>query len=98
MTSMTSRQRRATMINDSGIDSWKTGSDSNEFARRGFDLVDHRANSGEDVTFMQMKNTSSGSEIRYINPAIYTESVSEEGPENDRELDLSIKLNYLSWF
>lgn len=83
MTSTSYRQKRATMINDSNIDSWKTGSDFNGFVRREFDLVDHRVRSGENATLTQMKNSSSGSEIRYINPAIYTESVGEN--ESDRE-------------
>lgn len=82
---MSYRQRHATMINDSGIDSRKIGSDSNGFARRGFSLVDHRTDSGGDVTLTRVKNSNSGHEIRYINSAIYTESVDDEGPENDRE-------------
>lgn len=87
MTSMSSRQRRATMINDSDIDSWKTGSDSNELARKRFGH-DHRANSDEDVTPTRMKSSISGPEIRYINPAIYTEAIGEESPgENDRDED-----------
>lgn len=87
MTSTSYRQKRATMINDSDIDSWKTGSDFpfNGFVRREYGLVDHRVRSGENATLTQVKNSSSGPEIRYINPAIYAESVSEEGPENDRE-------------
>ncbi|XP_036142156.1 coiled-coil domain-containing protein 34 [Monomorium pharaonis] len=71
------------MINDSGIDSWKTGSNSNGFARNEFGLVDHRANSDEDAIVTRVKNSSSGSEIRYINPAIYTESFNEERLESN---------------
>ncbi|XP_024867051.1 vicilin-like seed storage protein At2g18540 [Temnothorax curvispinosus] len=66
------------MINDSGIDSWKTGSDSNGFTRRRFGLVDHRADSDKDAILTRVKNSSSGPEIRYINPAIYTESIGEQ--------------------
>lgn len=82
------------MINDSDIDSWKTESDSNESDQRGIAIVDRRAHydgNREDAA----KNSSSGPEIRYINPAIYTESVGEEEhddvaqihrpDENDRE-------------
>jgi len=68
------------MIND--IDSWKTELDSNGFARKKFDLVDH-ADFDEDKTLMRMKNSSSSSDIRYINPAIYSKSISEEEPEGD---------------
>jgi len=70
------------MINDNDIDSWKTEFDSNGFARKRFDLVDH-ADSDENKTLIRMKNSSSGSDIRYINPAIYSESISEEEPESD---------------
>lgn len=72
------------MINDSDIDSWKTEFESNTFAQKRFGLVDH-AGSAEDATLTRAKSSSSGPEIRYINPAIYTESASEEGPEDDRE-------------
>ncbi|KAM0736667.1 hypothetical protein ACS0PU_006316 [Formica fusca] len=80
------------MVNDSDIDSWKTESDSNESDQRRITLVDRRANydrTREDAT----KNSSYVPEIRYINPAIYTESIGEEEhddvaqihrPENDR--------------
>lgn len=86
-------KKRTTMVNDSDIDSWKTESDSNESDQRRITLVDRRANydrTREDAT----KNSSSVPEIRYINPAIYTESIGEEEhddvaqihrPENDRE-------------
>ncbi|XP_011872192.1 PREDICTED: coiled-coil domain-containing protein 34-like [Vollenhovia emeryi] len=74
------------MINDS-IDSWRMGSEINGFARKGFGLVDHRAYFDEDATLTRVKNSNTGPEIRYINPAIYTESIGEEGPENDREQD-----------
>ncbi|XP_018392590.1 PREDICTED: coiled-coil domain-containing protein 34-like [Cyphomyrmex costatus] len=77
-------QRRAMMTNDNDIDSWKTGFESNEFVRKRFGLVD-QVDSGEDVTLTRVKNSNSGPEIRYINPAIYTESISKEGPESDHE-------------
>ncbi|XP_029163856.1 coiled-coil domain-containing protein 34 [Nylanderia fulva] len=72
-----SMKKHTTMINDSDVDSWKTESDSNESDQREIGLVDHRANydrTQENVA----KTSSSGPEIRYINPAIYTESVGEE--------------------
>ncbi|XP_039311155.1 coiled-coil domain-containing protein 34 [Solenopsis invicta] len=82
------RQRCAMMINDNDIDSWKTESDSSGFARKGFGLIDHHFDSGEDMTLTRVKNSNSGPEIRYINPAIYTESVSEEGPESNHEQEV----------
>ncbi|XP_018308067.1 coiled-coil domain-containing protein 34 [Mycetomoellerius zeteki] len=81
---MSYRQRRAMMTNDNDIDSRKMGFDPNEFVRKRFGLVDH-VDSGEDVTLTRVKNSSSSSEIRYINPAIYTESINEEKSENDSE-------------
>lgn len=84
-------RKHTTVINDSDIDSWKTESDSNESDQRGIAIVDRRAHydgNREDAA----KNSSP--EIRYINPAIYTESVGEEEhdvaqinrpDENDRE-------------
>lgn len=72
------------MTNDNDIDSRKMGFDPNEFVRKRFGLVDH-VDSGEDVTLTRVKNSSSSSEIRYINPAIYTESINEEKSENDSE-------------
>lgn len=89
---MNYRQWHATMINNNGIDSWKTEPDFNGFLRREFDLFDHHANTGEDATLTRVKNSSSGPEIRYINPAIYTESVDEEESKNDREQDLGSSL------
>ncbi|KYN45035.1 hypothetical protein ALC56_00509 [Trachymyrmex septentrionalis] len=72
------------MTNDNDIDNWKTGFNSNEFVRKRFGLVDH-VDSDEDMTLTRVKHSSSGSEIRYINPAIYTESINEEESESDRE-------------
>lgn len=81
-------KKRTTMVNDSDIDSWKTESDQRRIA-----FVDRRTNydrTHEDAA----KNSSSIPEIRYINPAIYTQSIGEEEhddvaqihkPENDRE-------------
>lgn len=86
-------KKRTTMVNDSDIDSWKTESDSSESDQRRIALVDRRTNYDrihEDAA----KNSSSVPEIRYINPAIYTQSIGEEKhddvaqihkPENDRE-------------
>lgn len=64
------------MVNDSDVDSWKTESDSNESDQRGINLDrrQHYDGTREDVA----KTSSSGPEIRYINPAIYTESVGED--------------------
>ncbi|XP_011257177.1 histone-lysine N-methyltransferase, H3 lysine-79 specific [Camponotus floridanus] len=62
------------MINDSDTDSWKTESDESE---KKIALIHHCANYDEireDVA----KKSNSGPEIRYINPAIYTESVGEK--------------------
>ncbi|XP_018341392.1 PREDICTED: coiled-coil domain-containing protein 34-like isoform X2 [Trachymyrmex septentrionalis] len=81
---MSCRQRPAMMTNDNDIDNWKTGFNSNEFVRKRFGLVDH-VDSDEDMTLTRVKHSSSGSEIRYINPAIYTESINEEESESDRE-------------
>ncbi|KAL6430032.1 hypothetical protein ACFW04_007679 [Cataglyphis niger] len=80
------------MVNDSDIDSWKTESDSSESDQRRIAFIDHRTNydrTHEDAA----KNSSSIPEIRYINPAIYTQSIGKEEhddvaqihkPENDR--------------
>lgn len=85
--------KKRAMVNDSDIDSWKTESDSNESDQRRITLIDRRTNydgTREDAA----KKSSSGLEIRYINPAIYTESIGEEEhidvtqihrTENDRE-------------
>lgn len=66
-------KKRTTMINNSDTDSWKTESDESE---KKIALIHHCANYDEirDVA----KKSNSGPEIRYINPAIYTESVEKE--------------------
>lgn len=88
------------MVNDSDVDSWKAG--PNGFGQgdgpnwqRKIALIDHRAHSDStcgDVTPTRTKDPKCALEIRYINPAIYTESVNEEehgaatrGPESDRK-------------
>nr|XP_012227703.1 PREDICTED: inner centromere protein [Linepithema humile] len=90
------------MVNDSDVDSWKTESECNGFGQgdgpnwqRKIALIDHHVHSNGtygDATLTRTKISKCGSEIRYINPAIYTESVDEEKrnaatrrPENDRK-------------
>lgn len=85
-------EKHTTMINDSDTDSWKTESDSNESDQRKIIFVDHRADY-DGIREDAAKKASSGPEIRYINPAIYTEFIGEEEhdvtrihrTENDRE-------------
>lgn len=95
-----SMKKRTTMVNDSDVDSWKTESDSNESDQRGINLDrrQHYDGTREDVA----KTSSSGPEIRYINPAIYTESVGEDehddvaqihrSDENEREQDITYSI------
>lgn len=75
------------MVNDSDVDSWKTESESNGFGqgdgpnwRRKIALIDHVHSNGTygDATSTRTKISKCGLEIRYINPAIYTESVDEK--------------------
>ncbi|XP_067210855.1 inner centromere protein isoform X2 [Linepithema humile] len=92
------------MVNDSDVDSWKTESECNGFGQgdgpnwqRKIALIDHHVHSNGtygDATLTRTKISKCGSEIRYINPAIYTESVDEEKrnaatrrPENDQHCD-----------
>lgn len=79
------------MANDSEIDSSKTEADIDETGRgdgsklrRKFaKLVDHPARSaatcGDAIYYhIQTRGSKSSSEIRYINPAIYTESFDKQ--------------------
>lgn len=82
-------KKRTTMVNDSDTDSWKTESD--EFERK-IALI-HYCTNYDEIREDAAKKSNSGPEIRYINPAIYTESVGEKEhdvaqihrTENDRE-------------
>ncbi|KAL0128819.1 hypothetical protein PUN28_003892 [Cardiocondyla obscurior] len=67
---------------------WKTaGFDSNGLSQEKFDFVDHRGDFDKNVTLAQVKNSSTNQEIRYINPAIYTESIGENQSENSYKED-----------
>lgn len=74
------------MLNNSDSDSWKTEIDTHRFGRgdcphvqRKIVLIDKPVYSGEiykDVTTARVRDSRSGHEIRYVNPA--TESVNKE--------------------
>jgi len=77
------------MANGSDIDSWKTETESDESDRgnytnsqRKITPIDHYApciaSTRKSTTRTQTKNSKSGPEIRYINPAIYTEFIDKE--------------------
>jgi len=77
------------MANGSDIDSWKTETESDESDRGNYTNSQRKSTSinrytsciadiRKDTTPIQTKNSISGPEIRYINPAIYTEFINEE--------------------